>query len=223
MKKKLIAPSILSADFANLQDQIRFIEMGGADMVHCDIMDGHFVPNLTFGAPVVKSIKRITNLPLDVHLMVEHPEDYIMPFADAGANILTVHQEASIHLHRNIMQIKDQGIKAGVSINPSTPVDTLREILEYVDLVLIMSVNPGFGGQGFIKSSLRKIRDLYLMRERMGLEFLIEVDGGVDKVTVKDISDSGCDIFVAGSAIFNTENIPASVVELKNIINSINV
>lgn len=221
--KKLIAPSILSADFGDLRDQIRYIEIGGADWVHCDIMDGHYVPNISFGVPVVRSLKKITRLPLDVHLMIERPDDYIESFAKAGADIITVHQEASVHLNRSVMKIKELGLKSGVSINPSTPVDVLKEILEYVDLVLIMSVNPGFGGQSFIRSSLRKIREVDLLREKMGLNFLIEVDGGVDKTNIREIAGCGCDVFVAGSSVFNAENISAAAAELKNIANTIDV
>lgn len=223
MYKKLIAPSILNSDFANLQSQIRYIEMGGADWIHCDIMDGHFVPNLTFGAPVVKSLKKTATLPMDVHLMVENPDNYIEPFHEAGASILTVHQEATFHLHRTVMRIKELGMKAGVSVNPATPLSTLTEIIQFVDLVLIMSVNPGFGGQQFIQSSLRKVRELNTMRAQTGTQFLIEIDGGVDKTNIREIAECGCDVFVAGSAIFRSENISAATAELKNLANSITV
>ncbi|MGE5365044.1 MAG: ribulose-phosphate 3-epimerase [Bacteroidota bacterium] len=223
MYKKLIAPSILNSDFANLQSQIRYIEMGGADWIHCDIMDGHFVPNLTFGAPVVKSLKKTATLPMDVHLMVENPDNYIEPFHEAGASILTVHQEATVHLHRTVMRIKELGMKAGVSVNPATPLSTLTEIIQFVDLVLIMSVNPGFGGQQFIQSSLRKVRELNTMRAQTGTQFLIEIDGGVDKTNIREIAECGCDVFVAGSAIFRSENISAATAELKNLANSITV
>lgn len=223
MYKKLIAPSILNSDFANLQSQIRYIEMGGADWIHCDIMDGHFVPNLTFGAPVVKSLKKTATLPMDVHLMVENPDNYIEPFHEAGASILTVHQEATVHLHRTVMRIKELGMKAGVSVNPATPLSTLTEIIQFVDLVLIMSVNPGFGGQQFIQPSLRKVRELNTMRAQTGTQFLIEIDGGVDKTNIREIAECGCDVFVAGSAIFRSENISAATAELKNLANSITV
>ncbi|MCU7496388.1 MAG: ribulose-phosphate 3-epimerase [Ignavibacteria bacterium] len=217
---KLISPSILNADFARLSDEIISAEKGGADWVHCDIMDGHFVPNISFGPFIVKTAKKITKLPLDVHLMIENPDLYIEDFIKSGAGILTVHQEAVVHLNRTIMRIKDLGAKAGVSLNPSTPVGTLREIAEFVDLVLIMTVNPGFGGQHFIESSLRKIRETVKLREEMKASFLIEVDGGISSENIKRVSDAGADVFVVGSAIFKSGDIPAKTAELKNIVNS---
>jgi ribulose-phosphate 3-epimerase len=216
--KRLLAPSILSANFANLEKEIRKVEMAGVDLIHCDIIDGKFVPNITFGPIVIQALKKITRLPLDVHLMIEKPEKFLEDFVSAGANILTVHQEVVIHLHRTVQNIKELGAKAGVSINPSTPLNHLNEILEYVDLVLIMSVNPGFGGQKFIESSLRKIRDLKMLREERNLNFLIEVDGGVDTKSVKLLKDAGTDVFVAGSAIFGKDNTTAAALELKNLI-----
>lgn len=218
---KLLAPSILSADFTNLSQQIRYVELGGADLIHCDVMDGKFVPNLTFGPMIINAVRKITNLPLDVHLMVEKPETLIKDFIDAGADYLTVHQEAVIHLHRTIQMIKEYGVKAGVSINPSTPVHTLKEILEYVDMVLIMSVNPGFGGQKFINSSLRKIKELSQIRDEYGYNFLIEVDGGIGKENIQDISNAGCNVFVVGWSIFGNDNKTAATVELKNLIKQI--
>lgn len=215
---KLIAPSILSADFSNLGQQIRFLEMGKADWIHCDIMDGHFVPNISFGPLVVESLKKYTNLFIDSHLMITQPEKYIKNFADAGSDLISIHSEACTHLHRNIELIKSYKVKAGVVINPATPVSMLENILEYVDLVLVMSVNPGFGGQKFIDSSLTKISKLANLREEKSYNFLIQVDGGVCKDNIKSLSDAGCDVFVVGSAIFNSDNITASALELKKII-----
>ncbi len=217
-EKKLIAPSLLAADFSNLAQQIRYVELGGADWIHCDIMDGKFVPNLTFGPLVVEAVRKITKLPIDTHLMIKNPDQIIKNFIDAGSNYITVHQEEVIHLNRTINWIKELGAKAGVSINPSTPVSTLIEILEYVDLVLVMSVNPGFGGQKFIPSSLKKIEELSRIRKEKGYNFLIEVDGGIDKENIKRISDAGCNVFVAGSSIFGKDNITAAAMELKNLV-----
>lgn len=215
---KLLAPSILSADFSHLSQQIRLTEMGGADIIHCDIMDGSFVPNISFGPIVVEAVKRVTKLPLDVHLMIKNPENFIEPFAKAGANYISVHQEEVTHLNRTIMMIKDFDVKAGVVLNPSTPVCTLTEILEFVDYVLIMSVNPGFGGQKFIASTLNKIRQLNNLRSEKKLDFKIEIDGGVDKSNIQIISEAGCDIFVAGSSVFNKDNVTAATIELKNLL-----
>ncbi len=215
----ILAPSILAADLSNLQQQIRLVEIAGADWIHCDIMDGHFVPNISFGPIVVKAVRKCTNLPVDVHLMIEEPDRYLENFVKAGADSLTVHQEASIHLNRTITRIKELGIKAGVAINPSTPVDSLKEILEFVDLVLIMSVNPGFGGQKFIQNSLRKVKEAVELRKKLNASFLIEMDGGIDNMTTKPALDAGCDVFVAGSSIFRADNISAAAAELKNIIN----
>ena len=215
---KYIAPSILSADFSNLSQQIRAVEMGHANFIHCDIMDGHFVPNLTFGPIMVSAAKKCSKLPLDVHLMIENPDNYIEQFAKAGAHYLTVHQESVIHLHRTITLIKDNGCKAGVSINPATPVENLSEILPFVDLVLIMSVNPGFGGQKFIPETLQKVKKLNELRRNNNYNFLIEIDGGVSSSNIKEISNAGVDIFVAGSAIFNSDNITAAALELKNLV-----
>ena len=217
---KYIAPSILAADFANLSQQIRYVEMGGADFIHCDIMDGKFVPNITFGPLIVKAVRRITKLPLDVHLMIEKPDNFLEDFVNAGANHLYVHQEEVVHLNRTINRIKELGAKAGVAINPATPVNTLVEILEYVDQILVMSVNPGFGGQKFIPSSIRKIEELASIRKEKGYNFLIAVDGGVSPENIKTLSDAGCNIFIAGSGIFTSGNITASTVELKNLVSS---
>ncbi len=216
---KKIAPSILAANFANLSQQIRYVEAGGADIIHCDIMDGKFVPNISFGPMVVKTVRSITKLPIDCHLMIESPDNYIEEFAKAGANYITVHQEEVKHLNRTIELIKSFDVKAGVVLNPATPISTLTDILEFVDMVLIMSVNPGFGGQKFIHQSLNKINDLKILREERNLNFLIEVDGGIDLSTIKSVSEAGCDVFVSGSAIFKSDNITAATLELRNIIN----
>lgn len=215
-----LAPSILAADFSELAQQIRLAEIGGADFIHCDVMDGHFVPNLTFGPIIVKAANKITKLPIDVHLMIENPDDYLEDFVNAGADFLTVHQEAVIHLNRTINRIKELGIKAGVAVNPSTPINTLEYIATYVDLVLIMSVNPGFGGQKFIPNSLEKIKEVFNLREKLKANFLIEVDGGIDVNTISNVLAAGCDVFVAGSSIFKADNISAAAIELKNKIKS---
>jgi ribulose-phosphate 3-epimerase len=214
----ILAPSILSADLSNLEKQIRLVEMGGADWIHCDVMDGHFVPNITFGPVLVEAANKITNLPLDVHLMIENPDNYLEDFVKAGADCITVHQETVVHLNRSIQKIKELGVKAGVAINPSTPVNTLKDVAEYIDLMLIMSVNPGFGGQKFVTNSLRKVREAASLREEIKSNFLIEIDGGINKDTIMNAMKAGCDVFVAGSAIFKSENITASSIELKNLI-----
>ncbi len=215
---KMLAPSILSADFSNIAQQIRYVEIGGADIIHCDIMDGKFVPNITFGPIVVKAVKRSTRLPIDVHLMIKDPDSYIEDFINAGADYVSVHQEEVVHLHRTITRIKELGAKAGVVINPATPVNTLYDILEYVDFVLVMSVNPGFGGQRFIESTIGKIKRLSEIRDEKKLSFLIEVDGGISTKNIKNIANAGCDMFVAGSSVFNQDNITAATIELKNLI-----
>jgi len=213
-----LAPSILSADFANLSQQLRYVEIGGADIIHFDVMDGKFVPNITFGPVVVKAVRKTTKLPIDVHLMIKDPDNFIEEFIAAGANYVSVHQEEVVHLHRTITRIKELGAKAGVVINPATPVSALSEILEFVDFVLVMSVNPGFGGQKFIDSSLKKIKQLAQIRLEKKLKFKIEVDGGVTNNNIKKIADAGCDIFVAGSSVFAKDNISAATTELKNLI-----
>jgi len=201
--KKLIAPSLLSADFLHLENEIQRVQEAGADMLHLDIMDGHFVPNMTFGSFIVKQIKSVARVPLDVHLMIENPQTWISTYIDAGADYLTIHYETDCHLNRSLTEIKKLGRKAGVSINPSTHPMLLEYVLEYVDLVLVMSVNPGFGGQKFIENSLKKIEWLSSYREKNKLNFLIEVDGGVNEHNIKALSEAGVDIFVAGSAIFS--------------------
>jgi ribulose-phosphate 3-epimerase len=201
---KRIAPSILSADFSKLGEEVREVEACGADLIHCDVMDGHFVPNITIGPMVIKALSKATKLPLDVHLMIEKPERYIKEFIEAGSNMLTIHVEATTHLQRHIQHIKEQGVKAGVSLNPSTPLDALNYILGEADFVLIMTVNPGFGGQKFLRSMLPKIKQLRKMINEKGLSAEIEVDGGIGVENIKDASQAGADIFVAGNAIFGS-------------------
>ena len=203
---KLIAPSILSADFARLGDEIKAVEAAGADWIHADVMDGHFVPNITFGPLVVEAVRSVTFLPIDVHLMIENPDDYIPAFAKAGAEWISVQIEASVHLNRSIQLIRECGAKPGVVLNPSTPIQTLEWIIEDVDYVLIMSVNPGFGGQAFIKNSLAIINALRQMIQSKNLNASIQVDGGVNEKTIADIAAAGADIFVAGSAIFGSND-----------------
>jgi ribulose-phosphate 3-epimerase len=197
-----LLPSILAADFAHLADQVAAAERGGATVIHVDVMDGHFVPNITIGPPVVKSLRKFTKLPLDCHLMIENPNEFIPVFAEAGANWVSVHWEACRHLHRSLELIANCGMKPGVVVNPATPVELLQEILPMVHHVLVMSVNPGFGGQKFIPFSLGKIQRLAQLRQEMGLAFRIEVDGGVDHVTVERIVQAGADLLVAGNAVF---------------------
>ncbi len=206
MNQIKISPSILSADFARLADQVCEAEEAGVDYIHVDVMDGHFVPNITIGPLVVKALRPITKLPLDVHLMIENPDFYLEDFRKAGADIITVHQEATPHLHRTIHQIHNLGIKAGVSINPSTSVRTLDEIICDVDLILVMSVNPGFGGQSYIHSCTNKIRKVREMLDDRGVSADLEVDGGVNVDTVNEVISAGANAFVAGSAIFNDKN-----------------
>ncbi len=201
-----LAPSILSADFARLGEQVRAACEGGAHVIHVDIMDGHFVPNLTIGPPVVKSLRKATDLPLDCHLMIENPDEYIPAFAEVGVNWMSVHQEACRHLNRTLNLIKSHNCRAGVVINPATPVDTLSEVLDIVDYVLVMSVNPGFGAQKFIPSTLHKMRSLATIRGQRGLAYRIEVDGGVSLETVEDVVRAGAEILVAGNAVFGSGN-----------------
>jgi ribulose-phosphate 3-epimerase len=199
-----LAPSILSADFARLGEQVRAASEGGASVVHVDIMDGHFVPNLTIGPPVVKSLRKVTKLPLDCHLMIQNPDEFIPAFAEAGADWISVHQEACRHLNRTLQLIKSHNCLAGAVINPATPVNTLAEVLDLVDYVLVMSVNPGFGGQKFIPGTLHKMRQLSEIRSQRGLAFRIEVDGGVSLDTVGDVVRAGGEILVAGNAVFGS-------------------
>ncbi len=199
-----IAPSILSADFVRLKEEIQAVEAAGADYLHIDVMDGHFVPNITIGPPVVAAVRKVTRLPLDVHLMIENPDQYIPEFAKAGATILSVHQETCPHLNRTINLIKEYGLIPAVVLNPSTPISTLEDILEEVDMVMIMSVNPGFGGQKFIPGTIKKIRNLKRMIRERGLNIDIEIDGGVTPKNVGQVCEAGADVVVAGSAIFHT-------------------
>jgi ribulose-phosphate 3-epimerase len=200
-----LAPSILSADFARLGEQIAEVARAGADYIHVDVMDGHFVPNITIGAPVVAAIRPVTSLPLDVHLMIEHPERYISEFVHAGADIITVHVEASPHLHSTIQLIKELGVRAGVSLNPPTPIGAVEEFLHHVDLVLIMSVNPGFGGQPFIPETLPRIANMRKILDDRGLSAELEVDGGINADNAPDIVKAGANVLVAGNSVFRAE------------------
>ncbi len=217
-RRVLISPSILAADFTRLGDEIRTIEAAGADMIHIDVMDGHFVPNITIGPLVVKAARRVTDLPLDVHLMIEKPERYIQAFADAGSDLISVQVETCSHLNRTIQMIKETGARAGVVLNPSTSLSTLDWELENVYHVMLMSVNPGFGGQKFIPSGLDKIRDLRKIIDEKKLETLIEIDGGVNENTIGDISAAGADIFVTGSAIFKKSDYTKTIATFKVIL-----
>ena len=210
-----IAPSILSADFSKLGEEVAAIEAAGADWVHIDVMDGHFVPNLTFGAPVVSCLRKVTKMPFDVHLMVEAPQNYIADFAKAGADILTVHLETAPHLHRVIQAIKEAGLKAAVSLNPSTPLCLLEEILPDLDMVLLMSVNPGFGGQAFIPSSLEKVRKLRQMLDAKGLKTDIQVDGGVTPDNAAQLMAAGATVLVAGSAVYKAPDMANAIHSLR--------
>ncbi len=213
---KIIAPSILSADFANLGEDIRAVAAAGADWIHVDVMDGHFVPNITIGPLVVSAIRPVTTLPLDVHLMIAEPDRYIVDFAKAGADLIAVHVETCPHLHRTVQHIREQDCRPGVVLNPTTPLSTLEWILEDVDFVMLMSVNPGFGGQHFIPSTLEKIRRLRGMIRARGFETLIEIDGGVNKDTIADIAEAGADVFVAGSAIFGSDDYGATIADFRS-------
>lgn len=211
----LLAPSLLSADFVRLAEEIARVEAAGADWLHLDIMDGHFVPNLTFGPPVVAAIRKISKLPLDVHLMVSNPAALVEQFAEAGADYLTVHVETELHLHRLVNRIRELGVKPAVTLNPATSVDLLDEILSEVDMVLVMSVNPGFGGQKFIPASLDKIRRLRQKLKRLDRQVLIEVDGGVNQETAPQLIEAGVDVLVAGSAVFGSADMKATIAALK--------
>ena len=216
-----IAPSILSANFSKLGEEIKEVEEAGADYIHVDVMDGHFVPNITIGSLIVEAIRPITKLPLDVHLMIENPDRFIPMCAEAGEDIMSVHQETCPHMHRTIQLIKDHGIKAGIVINPATPVFTIKEILPSIDLALLMTVNPGFGGQSFIPEVIPKIKELHSIKNEKNLTFEIEVDGGVNKQTAPLCKHAGADVLVAGSAIFNQTDRKQAVIDIKNSIKKV--
>ncbi|MCI5165165.1 MAG: ribulose-phosphate 3-epimerase [Candidatus Electrothrix sp. GM3_4] len=217
MKNLMIAPSILSADFSRLGDEIRSVEKAGAEVIHIDVMDGHFVPNITIGPLVVKAARRVTDLPLDVHLMISDPDSYIKDFADAGADWITVHVETCTHLHRTLNYIRNLGKKAGAVLNPATSLSTLDYVLEEVDLVMLMSVNPGFGGQGFIESTLEKCRNLRTMLDKVNPEAGIEIDGGISPKTIGRMAEAGANIFVAGSAIYGQDDYASVILEMKKL------
>ncbi|WP_078413369.1 ribulose-phosphate 3-epimerase [Priestia abyssalis] len=210
-----IAPSILAANFSKLAEEIQEVDAAGADYIHVDVMDGHFVPNLTFGALAVEAIRPVTTLPLDVHLMIENPDKYIPDFARAGADIITVHVEACPHLHRTIQLIKENGVKAGVALNPATPIDQVKHILEDLDLILLMTVNPGFGGQTFIRSVLPKIEQISQLIQIRQLSIDVEVDGGINTETARQCVEAGANVLVAGSAIYNQANRKAAIQEIR--------
>lgn len=213
-----IAPSILSADFSNLQRDIELVEKGGADYIHVDVMDGQFVPNITFGPNIVQAIRPITKLPLDVHLMIVDPENYIPAFAKAGADIITVHVEATPHIHRALQMMKDLGVKSGVVINPGTPITMIKHVLPIADQVLVMTVNPGFGGQSFIEETVEKIAELSELREQNNWHYSIEVDGGIVPETAQICQKAGADVFVAGSYIYNSEDPVGQINQLKEAL-----
>ena len=214
----LLAPSILAADFSNLTQQIRAVELGHADIIHCDIMDGNFVPNISFGPMIISTVNKITKLPLDVHLMIKNPDKFISAFIEAGADFITVHQEEVVHLDKVLNLIKELGAKAGIAINPSTPIESILPILHLADLVLVMSVNPGFGGQSFIDYTLDKVKKLAKIKNENKYKYFIEVDGGINAKNIKLVKEAGCDILVAGSAVFQNEDITATTTILKNLI-----
>ena len=210
-----LAPSILSSDFARLLEDVKKVEKAGCEYLHIDVMDGHFVPNITLGPAIVKSLRKDVNMVFDAHLMIENPDNYIKEFADAGCDIIVVHQEACTHLHRTIQNIKSHGVKAGVALNPATPIETIKYVLEDVDMVLLMSVNPGFGGQSYIPVVTKKIKELRALIDEMGLDIDIEVDGGVKPSNISEVVNAGANVIVAGSAIFNAGDIDEAVKSLR--------
>lgn len=212
---KLIAPSILSADFTRLGEEVKAVEQAGADLIHFDVMDGHFVPNLTVGPMVLKAVRGLTSLPIDAHLMVNNPDAVLEDYIQAGANYLSVHVEVCHHLHRTVQRIKSLGAKAGVALNPHTPLASMGYILEEADFILVMTVNPGFGGQSFIPAAFKKVSELQEMRERNKLKFLIEIDGGIKLDNIGEVSKAGVDIFVAGSAIFGSNNYQKTLSQMR--------
>jgi ribulose-phosphate 3-epimerase len=214
--KILLAPSILSSDFGNLAAEIKAVENAGADLIHVDVMDGVFVPNITIGQGIVKAAKRATDLPLDVHLMIVNPDAHLKTFAEAGADIITVHAEAAVHLHRTLQTIKSLGKKAGVSFNPATPLEAIEPVLDLLDMVLIMSVNPGFGGQKFITSSIKRIERVKTLIDNSGFNIDIEVDGGITKETSPLVKNAGANILVAGSAVYNTDDYEKAIRDIRN-------
>jgi len=215
---KYLCPSLLSANFAKLKEEIKEVEKADADILHCDIMDGNFVPNISFGQSVIKQVNAMTDLPLDVHLMINEPSKYIKDFADAGADYISVHYENNYHLNRVVNQIKDAGVKAGVVLNPATSINVLEYILPYVDYVLLMSVNPGFGGQKFIPNVLDKVRALKKQITERGLNCRIEIDGGVDLANIKELSDAGVDMFVCGNSVFGSKDRADVIKKMKELI-----
>jgi ribulose-phosphate 3-epimerase len=217
MKQRMLAPSLLSADFSRLGEEVRAVEAAGAELIHVDVMDGHFVPNITIGPLVVQAVRHVTQLPLDVHLMISEADRYIEAFAAAGADWITVHVEACTHLHRTLQAIRTLGKKAGVVLNPATPLSSIEYVLEEVDLVMLMSVNPGFGGQSFIPSTLEKCRKLRAMLDAVNPDAGIEIDGGVSPKTIKALAEAGANIFVAGSAIYGQPDYAAVMVEMKSL------
>ncbi|WP_346883027.1 ribulose-phosphate 3-epimerase [uncultured Algibacter sp.] len=220
MSSKLIAPSILAADFANLQRDVEMVNNSEADWFHIDVMDGHFVPNISYGMPVIQAIKKHATKPLDVHLMIEKPERYIEEFANVGADIITVHYESTVHLHRTLTQIEDAGCKAGIVLNLTTPISVLEDILPKCYMVLLMSINPGFGGQKFEDITYAKVKKLRKMIDSQNLDTLIEIDGGVTNKNAKQLIDAGANVLVAGSHIFKSDNQPETIKNLKTLINS---